>query len=217
MLKKHPLVSQFTRYFPDFDDNAHVLLLLGRDCPRAFATECLTTIEPYVHRTPLGYAVVGSICANNPHVKETRVMCTHVSPHVPVNVTLKFIKPRIDSSFDTFSTRPDDEELALSIEEKTFLHDVKAGVRVTESGHIELPMSLKLDSLPDNRTAVRARTLNTLNSLMTQPAKLEACVESMGKSIENGFVEQVPISELTPPEGSLVWHLPIFCTLGPVI
>ena len=211
MLENHPLICQFARYFPDFDHNAHVLLLLGRDCPRAFASESLTTIEPYVHRTPLGYAVVGSICANNPRIREKRVLRTHVSPHVPVNVTLNFIKPRVDSSFDTFCIKPDDEELALSMEEKVFLCDIKAGVRVAESGHIELPMSVKLDSLPDNYTAARARTANTLNSLMTQPAKLEACVDSMRKSIENGFVEQIPISEVKPPHGSLVWYLPIFC------
>ena len=59
-----PSISSFTNCFPRHDPEAQVLLLVGRDCARAMATECLTFEEPYVHKSPLGYSVVGNICPN---------------------------------------------------------------------------------------------------------------------------------------------------------
>ena len=59
-----PSISSFTNCFPSHDPEAQVLLLVGRDCARAMATECLTFEEPYVHKSPLGYSVVGNICPN---------------------------------------------------------------------------------------------------------------------------------------------------------
>ena len=211
MVKSHPVIRQFAKHFPEYDESACVLLLLGRNCARAMATECLTTIEPYVHRGPLGYSVVGSMCVDSFSLEETRVLRTHVSPHAPVNVTLNFTKPRPDLLFDTFSTQPDDEQLALSSEDKVFIDEVTRGLRITEKGNIEIPMSVRQKSLPNNHSGAWGRTVSTLKTLLTQPAKLKACTESMRKSIQAGFVEQIPDHLVKPPPDVLVWHLPIFC------
>ena len=50
MVSRHPLIKQFSNRFPEFEDGATAMLVIGRNCPRAMATECLTSVEPYVHK-----------------------------------------------------------------------------------------------------------------------------------------------------------------------
>ena len=60
-----PEASSYAKYFPDSDPSVEVLLLIGRDCGRAMKTECLTGTEPYLHRSSMGYSLVGNVCSKN--------------------------------------------------------------------------------------------------------------------------------------------------------
>ena len=53
------------------------------------------------------------------------------------------------------------------------------------------------------------RTVKTLNKMKTNPDKMDSCLISMGKSIEAGFVEQIPQEEIAVKDE--VWYMPIFC------
>ena len=217
MVGRHPLIKQFARYFPDFDPASQVLLLIGRNCGRAMATECLTSIEPYVHKGPLGYSVVGSMCTSTslPSSGKGTVLRSHVSKHEPMQVTLNFVKPIRRPDFNTFTVQPDDDCTGLSSDDKIFLSDMKAGVKITETGHVELPLPVKVKELPDNRVPVYMRSKGTLDRLRSKPSKLKACLESMAKSISAGYVEQIPESTLKTAAHDLTWYLPIFCVEQP--
>jgi len=59
---QHKHIAHLSKYFPPYDSNAEVLLLLGRDCSAAMATDCVARRAPYAHRTPVGWALVGIVC-----------------------------------------------------------------------------------------------------------------------------------------------------------
>ena len=208
-----PSISQYAEHFPEFSPQTDVLLLLGRDCGRAMFTECLTTSEPYLHRTPLGWCLVGNVCPeidpslrfNEVSVKKTATVPSHESMEIKYNFSNK---PRESPSLRTFDKYADDDTPGISAEDRMFMSMMETNITITDSGHIELPLPLKHDNFPDNRAAVFVRTSKTLEKLKSQPLKLEACLLSMQKSIEAGFVEQV--SSLSRPS-SKSWYLPVFC------
>ena len=60
IVSRHDRIAKFADYFPELQRDFEVLLLIGRDCGRAMGTKCLTNHEPWVHETPLGWALAGS-------------------------------------------------------------------------------------------------------------------------------------------------------------
>ena len=212
-VRNHPYISQFAKYFPEFNDDAKVLILLGRNCGRAMATECLTNLEPYIHKGPLGFSVVGNMCLNNVNSTNPKILRTQASSHDSMHITLNFNKkqPTIDD-FETFAVHSDDDTQGLSSDNRLFMFIMQHGVNITDLNYIELPLPLKWQYfLPDNKAAIYMRSRNTLNKLRTQPVKLTACIESMQKSLDAGYVEQISISNLSSTQDLPSWYLPIFC------
>ena len=60
--RAHSHLTQYTHQFPEFDPSAHTMVLLGRDCGEAMAAKLLSREEPFLYETPLGLALVGSVC-----------------------------------------------------------------------------------------------------------------------------------------------------------
>ncbi|KAA0189314.1 hypothetical protein HAZT_HAZT000503 [Hyalella azteca] len=53
-----------------------------------------------------------------------------------------------------------------------------------------------------------------MNRLRVDPDKLQQCVISMGKNIDLGLIEKVPLDEQTPPEGK-AWWIPVLPVTHP--
>ena len=213
VVKAHPLISQYSKYFPEFNSNAKVLVLIGRNVGRAMATQCLTTEEPYVHRTPLGFSLVGNTCITDSSESSVCVLRTSLSSFDPVQVKLPFLPTTNQKlSFETFAVMSDDDVPGFSQDDKLFLDIVSANITTTKSGNIELPLPLKTSDLPDNKDAVFMRSKATLSRLKCDPQKLSACLDSMRISLQKSYVEELPKwSKPSKP----TWYLPIFCVTQP--
>ena len=211
---QHPHTAPYSHFFPAFDSSAEVLLLVGRNCGRAMATECLTSQEPYVHKTPLGYALVGNVCLDaKREVVHPSILRTSLSIPDQISVQYKFTPKSPDSTLSNpFETFADDDEPGLSLQNKKFLSILSDGITTTPSGNLQLPIPLKDVSLPTNKSVVFTRTKKTLSNLKNQPCKLESCVISIQKSLYANFIEEVPPNA---PEPSRAWYLPVFCVQHP--
>ena len=205
----HKNLKKYANNFIDkIQSSDEVLILVGRDCAAAMPCRSYGTQEPWLFDTPLGFALVGNACISSStcSTSQKRVLKTGIS-HEHFNVEKLFNKK---SDLDVFKELADDEELGLSLNDYKFIDIMSNCTQVTSSGHIEAPMPLSNDSpLPDNEAAVYCRSVNMLKRLKTKPQPLEACLASMGKSISEGFIEEVPAGELSGPEGRR-WFLPIF-------
>ena len=161
---KNKFICQFSDRFPNFNPEAEVLLILGRNCGRAMATQVLTTIEPYVHRGPLGYSVVGNICPQNQSNPPPRVLKTHVVPYETAQVKYNF-HPSQTKEADIFDTFKDDDQPGPSMEDKKFSAAMESSVQITKDGNMELPLLLRGKTLPDNKKAAFVRFNKTLCKL----------------------------------------------------
>ena len=59
---RHSHIQRFAKYFPAVDSNQDVLLLTGANCGRAMFTRYYDSRYPFVHKTTLGYALIGPTC-----------------------------------------------------------------------------------------------------------------------------------------------------------
>ena len=210
MVFAHSHIAHLAGNFPPFNKDAEVLLLIGRDCGSAMATNCYGEVEPFAHKTPLGWALVGQTCIKD-RTKTRRYHVFKTSVQLPDHVAVKFQFPsKCSTAFDTFEKRKDDDILGLSREDQKFIDIVSSEICITEKGSIQMPIPLKKDvTLPNNKCTVFQRTKNTLLKLKKDTSKLTSCLNSMEKSITAGHVEKVPPDELNPDQTKACW-LPIF-------
>ena len=217
MVRGNPKLLGFADKFENLDRHAEVLMLIGRNCQDAMGTVCHTREAPWVHQTPLGWAIVGSACpqvsAGNKHCK--KVLRTQVITHDHINI----VKPSNLCSppqFDPFIECSDDEELSLSVDDQKFCDIMTEAVKLNDSGSVEAPLPLKNDEpLPFNKYAVFFRSKNMLDRLQSKPKELAGCLTSMEDSLKSGFVEQIPFSERDSFREGRVWWLPIFPVWNP--
>ena len=180
------------------------------------ATTCYSKKEPYAHKTPLGWALVGKTCINtndNIHGKCNKILKTSVVSSSDFNVKFAF-PSKLPFDDNPFETRKDDDLSGLSCEDRQFIDIMKIETCVNSKGNIELPLPIKsAKTLPDNRQAVFQRTKSTLMKLKKDTDKLSACLQSFNKSLIAGHVELVPLSEQVPT-GEACW-LPTFAVQHP--
>ena len=217
IVRVHHQISHFAKHFPNYDESAEVLILIGRDCGQAMATKCYGQTAPYAHRTPLGWALVGSVCSgtNNSHsVLKIQVNSEHFAAEPRFAVPNDFSKPCVSSLFDEF---PDDELPGRSRDDNRFLTLLNEGIHLDSNCNITMPLPFREDSqcFPDNRQAVYNRSSSTLRKLKTCPLKLEKCVAAMEKNIDAGHVEVVPVKEIVPNTPGKVWFIPVFPVTHP--
>ena len=72
-----------------------------------------------------------------------------------------------------------------------------------------LPFRSDLPIFPNNRRFILKRSLNTLNHVRRNAQEIDEALKFMSNNIKNGYVEQVPASDL-PPEDGKAWWLPVF-------
>ena len=89
-----------------------------------------------------------------------------------------------------------------------FMDLMSTGVCVNDAGKLQLPLPMKHQGLPDNSKSVFKQTEKALVKMRTQPDKLAACLRAMQKSIDEGFIEEIPVDELETSNPT--WYLPVF-------
>lgn len=204
-----PHVSQYAKHFNNINNDAEVLLLLGRDFEPTLNSKIFGKRAPYVHQTSLGWALLGYICPKK------RNLCNNITSMrtnaTKEHFTSKLTFPVRPEPLDIFKEYEDDELLGVSKEDQRFLSIVKEGIHIDDKGYVTIPLPFKEDSpqFQDNRTAVFNRSLNTLNKLKKDPNKLEKSLSAMEKNINSGHVEVVPASEVKSPSNT-TWFIPVF-------
>ena len=210
----HPHVRRFSKFFCPLDKSAEVMILLGRDSHELMKTKCLTEKAPFVHKTCLGYALVGSFekCNSNNNVTALRTSEHFSMEECLPKVVDKFLL--VDKISDSLVRLPDDELLGLSQDEMKFDNILRAGTCVNKTSNIEMPLPFhNLNQvMPDNKKPVYARTRNTLKRLALNEDRLKKCCSVMGKYLEKNHVEQVPWDEQEPMKGK-AWWVPVFCVV----
>ena len=96
----------YAHKFPDFDDTAHTMVLLGQGCGEAMAAQLLNNNEPYLYSTPLGMALVGTVWTTDKHSddigsKQTRfctALCTRVCKFLSSNISVFVVMPSLSTS-----------------------------------------------------------------------------------------------------------------------
>ena len=215
VVEAHNSIKRFSHHFGDVEIDGEVLILIGRDCGKAMGTQCYGTQEPWVHDTPLGWALVGNTCTDRKSsISDKKHVLKSVITHEHLEVKNIFNK-KMSNDFPVFKEYPDDEELGFSVKENAFLDKMNNEVIICSTGHLEAPVPLSNDDpLPSNQSAVYHRSKNTLQRLKLKPDAINACVVAMGKSLSAGYIEEVPHCELKGPEGRC-WYLPIFPVYHP--
>ena len=90
---------------------------------------------PWVHRTPLGWAVVGITCKENSEpdsVNVFRTCVTHDHAHVKRQIPKKNAHDL--DSFDVFQRKSDDNEPDMSIEDEKFVQIMDSNITIVSSG-----------------------------------------------------------------------------------
>ena len=216
VVKSLPHIARYHRNFNPVDETTSVMMLLGRDSGDLIGTLCYGTHAPYVHKTKLGWALIGE---TSQYCRDSENICstfkTSVSPHehfkaefsIPTKHELGYI-PHLE---DCFARLPDDEFPDSSVKNKKIDRIISEGTSVNNDGKLVMPLPFEDDDhvMPDNRKPVFQRTLNTLNRLKSDPEKLQQCIDTMQKYIDAGHVEFVPQHELFAIPGKS-WFLPVF-------
>ena len=209
-VRQHSHIRKFAKYFPQVNPDHEVLLLIGANCGPAMFTRCYGTNYPYVHKTALGYALVGPTCLGAGTKSSTpRVFRTSAPRCEHFNVEPDLFKPsvRSETSMDPFIERSDDDLPGLSKDDQEFMHIVSSGVCVNPRGNLEIPLPFKSGSKPpENKLAVYHRSNNTLQRLKRNPDKLEKCQEIIDSYIKKGQVHQLSTKEAD----EAITYVPIF-------
>ena len=209
--------AKYSRFFPTLDDQAQVLVLIGLDNIHIHRSDRLTRTAPYVHRTPLGYALVGKVCSDTAGSEHTATVLrtqTCDSNNILLEdiefpkITTVFPAKNSNLDFDIMETRNDDESVGFSADDKTFLHLMKKGEFVNPSGNLTYPLPIiKEYCLPDNRDTIYRRTTGTLRSIKRSQTKLDAVLKIMEGDINAGNVEQLQSEKRVIGSD---WYLPPF-------
>ncbi|XP_073668774.1 uncharacterized protein [Paramisgurnus dabryanus] len=192
---------------------------------------------PYALKLDLGWVIVGDVCLGRVHKPEsvnTLFTCTLDSgrqslfkpcPNVfQIKENVCDVKPSSSSTAtplkkpvwkrddqvdqDIFKRTKDDERLALSVEDMTFLHIMEEGLYKDEkqSWVAPLPFKLQRRRLPNNRSQVLDRFKSLQRSFAKKPIMKEHFFTFMEKILERGHAEVAP--PLNHQEEC--WYLPLF-------
>jgi hypothetical protein len=138
MVSLNQKISRYASYFHQLDSIAEVSIPLGRDSDELLHSVTEQLSSPYVHHTPLGWTVVGSICNDDlPLVNASATaMKTCVSfEHEHFSAVPGFLPV---AKADVFRRHADDEVPGLSSDDEKFLHIV-SDVIINDEGCLQVP------------------------------------------------------------------------------
>ncbi|XP_062594609.1 uncharacterized protein LOC134256031 [Saccostrea cucullata] len=226
--KYHEHLRDIADEIPPYDQDAPILLLIGRDMIAAHHVldqRIGHNYAPYAQKLRFGWVVIGETCLGAAHRPET---ITTNKVHVLSNGRPSILQPcpndfrlrthtRPTSDFEfgenVFIQTSSDDKIGFSIEDKEFLSVMNSGFRKSESGNwsAPLPFKSKRQVLPDNyeQALQRARKLRT--NLRMNPDKEKQFCAFMEKIFQNGHAEPAPPLKTNEEK----WYLPIFGVFHP--
>jgi len=221
-----PHLRSFAQHFHTPINDVEPVILIGADAGELMNCESYGQKSPYIHRTPLGYALVGPVpkrvlrnCQLSYPPPKLHSFRTSYVPKVETSFKASELFStcgfRSESKIDVFERQDDDELKGLSVANMKFLNTLEAGVKIDDSHRVVLPLPFKTEpQLPNNRVAVFHRTASTLNKLKKDESKLNECRNAIAKNLQLSHVEEVPASRLPTIEGRS-WWLPVFPVTHP--
>ena len=117
VVRSHPHLSHLAHHFPEFDKDASVLLLIGRDSGPSMITRCDSDRAPVAHHTSLGWSLVGECGPGD--CKSYTALRTSTLEHFDKEYV--FTPKSRDFSSNIFQEYPEDELPGLSQNERKFL------------------------------------------------------------------------------------------------
>ena len=204
---------------PPLDDQAQVLLLIGRDLlPAHHVLEQRLGPErsPYAQRLRLGWVVIGEVCHKTFHqtdpicVRKTFIHTDGRPSHL--EPCLNHFLLRKEHS-DVFVKTDIDDMPGSSIQDKQFLAIMNQGIEKDDEGCWSVPLPFKEERprLPSNRALALKRALMLTSSLRNNPQKRDHVVSFMSNILDRGH------AELAPPlkERQEHCYLPLFAVYHP--
>ncbi|XP_048737549.2 uncharacterized protein LOC125652183 [Ostrea edulis] len=225
----YPHLRMIAPSIPEFDGNAKIRLLIGRDLIEAHHIKEQITGprgQPFAQRTGLGWAIIGEICLGRLHKRTTvnvnkvsvlnngSVTCSQLCKnHIEVKEQMSassYIIGNRDFHFrgdNVFMKTPDDDRTGLSVEDRIFLKLMDTSFTKDKDGLWTAPLPFRENhlDLPNNRTQALRRAQILHSSLQRDPEKNEQFVKFMEKVLNSRAAEVAP-----PPTPTSCWYLPLF-------
>ena len=223
----YPHLHDISSQIPSIDEDAHMLILIGRDLPEAhhvLGQRIGNRGTPYAQCLSLGWVIVGEACLGKVHMPDViTTNKTHILRNGRASICMPcdnelYVKESVSDVTDSlgstvFEKTKDDDKMGLSVEDRKFLHLMEEGFQKTPEGNWIAPLPFRegRERLPNNKSQAlrRAKTLD--NSLRKDPLKKSHFVAFMKKVIDNGHAELAPPLE----EDEECWYLPIFGVYHP--
>ncbi|XP_052761860.1 uncharacterized protein LOC128204486 [Mya arenaria] len=219
--RAYPHLEDLAEKIPELDDQAPILMLIGRDLAEAhhvLKQRLGPNGCPFAQELSLGWVIIGETCLGKVHVpKMVCVNKTYIrepnraSIFPPCENSLLLKDSLTDQSSDIlndiFAHTPDDDRLGLSAEDEEFLEIMKKDLKkLPEGWSAPLPFHNPRQRLPNNRNQALKRTHSLQASLKRDPKKQKHFLEFMAGIFENSYAAPAP--PLQPKEEC--WYLPIF-------
>ncbi|XP_052799499.1 uncharacterized protein LOC128231119 [Mya arenaria] len=200
---------------PPLDNEAEILLLIGRDLmPAHYILDQRLGCEnqPFAQKLRLGWVIIGECCLDGNHVpQDLNSMKTFINR----NGRPSLMEP-CENAFNKkalFATSRDDNRIGPSQEDKKFCSLMSTNMKRNEEGNWVAPLPFKepRNILPNNRPNAVRRTASFVSSLQKDHVKKEHTLDFMEDLFEKGHAEKAP--PLDPKEEA--WYLPLFGVYHP--
>ncbi|KAK0140410.1 hypothetical protein N1851_022619 [Merluccius polli] len=231
----HPHLSHVATQLPPLDPSADILLLLGRDVIQAHKVRYQVNgpnEAPYAQQLDLGWVIIGDVCLSGAHRPIVNSYKTNIldngrpsflSPcgnriYTKVKFTednplFESTQPKDVLSKHIFKQTADDDKLALSAEDETFLNVMHDGFAKDGANNWVAPLPFRhpRHRLPNNREQALTRLMSLRKTLKRKPEMKEHYLEFMKKIFNKGHAERAP--PLKPHQEC--WYLPSFGVYHP--
>ena len=116
---------------------------------------------------------------------------------------------------DVFHREPNDNDIALFIEDQQFLKIMEEGIKKNEHGNWEMPLPFRQQvSMPNNRAQALRCLRSLLKPLERKPQMKHDYLEFMAKIIGKCHASVIPPDQIETHEGQ-AWYLPHFGVYHP--
>ena len=238
--RAHPHLCPIADQIPEFQSDAEILLLVGRDVPPVHKVRESRNGKgnsPWAQRLDLGWVILGNACLGGAHKPKDLTSCKtnllqngrpsilepcsnafHINRPTPTKPRKEsFIQGTFEDGLASkvFERTKLDNVPGLSVEDRKFIEIMDAGMEKNESGSwvAPLPFRNEVTYLPNSRGEALNRLKSTRRTLERKPEMKEHYFALMQKILDNGHAEPVPGSELNTPKPR--WYLPHFGVYHP--
>ena len=208
-----PHLQRIQDKIPPYQERLEVGLLTGCNCPRALKPREVITgkaDDPYAIRTLLAWGIIGVVTPVGDTLDEfeenestcNRIVTQEVGD--PKRLHSKFvINAQAKEILNLFQVREmleldfserNDQEQALSQQDRRFLKIVTEGIHRREDGRYEMPLPLKDPNvrLPNNKEMALYRLKNLTRRFASDEIYRNDYVNYMNTAIQNGYAEVAP-------------------------